>query len=56
VLVSRGDSLTDIPVEDVQITFVLMTVVTLASCIYFARLAPDAAAEVSGHRRKDAAP
>lgn len=50
VLVWRGDSLTEIPVADLQITFVLMTVVTLASCIFFARLTPDAAAEVSGHR------
>jgi EmrB/QacA subfamily drug resistance transporter len=51
VLVYRGDSLTEIPVEDLQITFILMAVVTLVSCLFFAQLAPDAAAEVSGHRR-----
>lgn len=51
VLVWRGDSRTEIPIEDLQITFILMAVVTLASCLYFAQLAPDAAAEVSGHRR-----
>jgi EmrB/QacA subfamily drug resistance transporter len=51
VLVARGESLTIIPVEDLQITFVLMSVVTLAGCAFFARLAPDAAAEVSGHGR-----
>ncbi len=56
VLVSRHDSVTEIPVEDLQITFVLMTVVTLASCFYFARLAPDAGAEVSGHRAVAARP
>jgi EmrB/QacA subfamily drug resistance transporter len=51
VLVWRGESLTEIPVEDLQITFVLMAAVALAGCVFFARLTPDAAAEVSGHRR-----
>lgn len=51
VLVWRGDSRVNIPVGDIQITIVLMALLTAASCFYFARLAPDAAAEVSGHRR-----
>jgi MFS family permease len=46
----RGQPATAIPVEDFQITFVLMTLVALVSCAYFARLAPGAGAEVSGHR------
>ena len=54
VLVWRGESLTDIPVPDLQITFGLMAAVALAGCFFFARLAPDAAAEVSGHRRVSA--
>jgi MFS family permease len=55
VLVSRGHSLTEIPLGDIAFTLVVMAVVTLTSCVYFARLAPDAAAEVSGHRRLKAA-
>jgi EmrB/QacA subfamily drug resistance transporter len=51
VLIWRGESLTEIPLAAIQITLVIMTVLTLSSCLYFVRLAPDAAAEVSGHRR-----
>lgn len=51
VVVWRGQSAAAIPVEDFQTTFVLMTLVTLASCAYFMRLSPGAGAEVSGHRR-----
>lgn len=51
VLVWRGELLTAIPIGDIQITLVLMSIVTIVSCLYFARLAPDAAAEVSGHGR-----
>ena len=54
VLLWRGASLTAIPIADIQITLVLMTLVTLVSCLYFLRLKPDAAAEVSGHRSADA--
>jgi EmrB/QacA subfamily drug resistance transporter len=55
VSVSQGHSRTEIPLGDIALTLVFMTVVTLASCLSFARLAPDAAAEVSGHRRIKAA-
>ena len=55
VLVSRGHSLTEIPLGDIALTLLVMAGVTLTSCFYFARLAPDAAAEVSGHRRLKAA-
>jgi EmrB/QacA subfamily drug resistance transporter len=54
VLVWRGESLTLIPIAEIQFTILIMAVVTLASCLYFARLSPDAAAEVSGHRRAGA--
>jgi hypothetical protein len=54
VLVWRGESLTLIPIAEIQLTILIMAVVTLASCLYFARLSPDAAAEVSGHRRAGA--
>jgi EmrB/QacA subfamily drug resistance transporter len=55
VLVSRGHSLTEIPLGDIALTLLVMAAVTLTSCFYFARLAPNAAAEVSGHRRLKAA-
>src|SRR6185437_8219891 len=48
VLVSRGHSLTEIPLGDIALTLLVMAGVTLTSCFYFARLAPDAAAKVSG--------
>lgn len=50
VAITRGHSLTAIPLGDIALTLLFMTAVTLISCVYFARLAPDAAAEVSGHR------
>ena len=50
VSLSRGHSLTAIPLGDIALTLGFMTVVTLTSCLYFARLTPDAAAEVSGHQ------
>lgn len=55
VAVSRGHSLTEIPLGDIALTLLVMAALTLTSCFYFARLAPDAAAEVSGHRRFKAA-
>ncbi len=60
ILVSRDHSLTEIPLVDIAFTLIFMAAVTLTSCLYFTRLAPDAAAEVSGHRqpqrRSDPAP
>ena len=50
VVVGRGESLSDIPVIDIQITLVIMTVITLASCRSFWKLPVDAGAEVSRHR------
>jgi EmrB/QacA subfamily drug resistance transporter len=50
VLVLRGGSPDDMSLTDMRITFILMALVTLASTCWFARLAPDAGAEVSGHR------
>ncbi|HVA15019.1 MAG TPA: MFS transporter [Stellaceae bacterium] len=37
--------------EDIRAVFVLMSLVALSGCIFYARLAPDAGAEVSGHGR-----
>ena len=51
ILIWRGASLTLIPIADIQLTLIIMAALTLCSCLYFTRLAPDAAAEVSGHRR-----
>ena len=50
VLVLRGGAPEDISLGDIRITFVLMALVTLASTRWFMRLAPEAGAEVSGHR------
>jgi len=50
VLVLRGGSQDDMSLTDIRITFILMALVTLASTGWFARLEPDAGAEVSGHR------
>ncbi|HLI22337.1 MAG TPA: MFS transporter [Stellaceae bacterium] len=50
VLVLRGVAQSELSITDIRITFVLMAVVTLASMHWFARLEPDAGAEVSGHR------
>ena len=50
VLVLRGSAPTAISLDDIRITFLLMALVTLASARPFARLEPDAGAEVSGHR------
>jgi EmrB/QacA subfamily drug resistance transporter len=35
--------------EDIRTVFVLMSVVAVSACFFYARLAPDAGAEVSGH-------
>ena len=50
VLVLRGGSPDDMSLSDMRITFILMALVTLLSTLWFARLEPDAGAEVSGHR------
>ncbi|HVA15018.1 MAG TPA: DHA2 family efflux MFS transporter permease subunit [Stellaceae bacterium] len=50
VLVLRGDPQSAMSLDDMRITLVLMAIVTLASSRSFARLAPDAGDEVSGHR------
>jgi len=50
VIVLRADPVSAIPLDDMRITLVLMSILTLASLPPFARLAPDAGAEVSGHR------
>ena len=38
-----------VSVDDIRIVFLLMGVMALSACIWYARLAPDAGAEVSGH-------
>lgn len=51
VLVLHGGSRRDIPASAIRITIILMAIVTVASCFYFVQLKPDAAVEVSGHKR-----
>jgi MFS family permease len=50
VLVLRGATQDDMSLGDMRVTFILEAIVTFASAYWFARLAPDAGDEVSGHR------
>jgi hypothetical protein len=45
----RGEPATSVAVVDFRIVFVLMSLVALSGCFFYARLAPDVGAEVSGH-------
>ncbi len=47
----RGELSTIVSVADIRTVFLLMSVVALSGCLFYARLASDAGAEVSGHRR-----
>ena len=47
----RGEASSVVSVKDIQITFVVMSLVALSACFFYARLEPDAGAEVSGHGR-----
>ena len=38
---------------DIRLVFLLMSLIALAGCIFYARLEPDVGAEVSGHRKAD---
>jgi hypothetical protein len=46
----RGEASMTVSITDIRTVFVLMSVVALSGCIFYVRLAPDAGAEVSGHR------
>jgi hypothetical protein len=46
----RGEPSASVAVIDFRIVFVLMALVALAGCAFYARLPADAGAEVSGHR------
>jgi EmrB/QacA subfamily drug resistance transporter len=50
VLVLRGATQDDMSLGDMRVTFVLEAIVTFVSAYWFSQLAPDAGAEVSGHR------
>jgi len=44
-----------VSIVDIRTVFVLMSLVALSGCFFYTRLAPDAGAEVSGHRHAAAA-
>jgi hypothetical protein len=52
----RVESSTTMSNDDIRAVFVLMSLVALAGCVFYARLAPDAGAEVSGHGHAGAQP
>jgi hypothetical protein len=45
----RGEAASLVSFADMRITLILMSLLALSACIFYARLAPDAGAEVSGH-------
>lgn len=47
----QGEPSTVVSVTDFRFVFLLMALIALSGCIFYARLAPDAGAEVSGHRQ-----
>jgi EmrB/QacA subfamily drug resistance transporter len=47
----RAEPSTIVSVADIRTVFLLMSLVALSGCLFYARLAPDAGAEVSGHRQ-----
>ena len=47
----RGEPATIVSVDDIRMVFVLTALIALSACFFYARLAPDAGAEVSGHGR-----
>ncbi len=47
----RGEPPDIVSVGDFRMVFVLTALIALSACIFYARLAPDAGAEVSGHGR-----
>lgn len=46
----RGGVGTIVPVADIRIVYLLMSVIALAPIVFYAKLANDAGAEVSGHK------
>ncbi len=46
----RGEAMTTVSVEDIRLTLIIMTLVALSAVYSYAKLAPDAGAEVSRHR------
>jgi hypothetical protein len=50
------EATTTVSPDDIRLVFVLMSLVALSGCFFYARLDPDAGAEVSGHHAAGAAP
>jgi EmrB/QacA subfamily drug resistance transporter len=44
----RGEPSTTVSVDDIRMVFVLASLIAVSGCFFYARLAPDAGAEVSG--------
>ena len=51
----RGEAGRAISIEDFHIVFIVMALIAVSACYFYAQLPPDAGAEVSGHGRVDAA-
>lgn len=47
----RAEGSHPVTVADIRIVYLSMSLIALTACAFYARLAPDAGAEVSGHRR-----
>ncbi|HKT20631.1 MAG TPA: MFS transporter [Stellaceae bacterium] len=47
----RGDVAKAVSIVDIRAVFITMALVAVSACFFYVRLAPDAGAEVSGHRR-----
>jgi hypothetical protein len=52
---ARAEPSTAVSIVDIRAVFVVMSLVALSGCLFYGRLASDAGAEVSGHRRVSAA-
>jgi EmrB/QacA subfamily drug resistance transporter len=48
---ARGESSGGVSIIDIRTVFLTMAFLALSACLFYLRLAPDAGAEVSGHRR-----
>src|SRR5579862_225235 len=44
-----GEPSTSVAVGDFRVVFLTMSVIALSACVFYAKLAPDAGSEVSGH-------
>ncbi len=52
----HGDDSPAVSANDIRLVYIVMGLVCVVGCIFYARLDPDVGAEVSGHRRPGAEP